>query len=106
MIQNAMKTIAGEPIKKGDLLKMAVGMIVGIGADMAVSAILGTHMPEGAGWRKAMRRIGIFILAMKAGEEAEEYFCKVYDDTRDTINEWNESKKDGKDPVETEGTVE
>ena len=103
MIQSAVKTFSGEPLKKGDLFKMAAGMIVGIGADMALSALLGTHVPEGVGWRKLMRRLGIFVLAMKAGEEAENYFNKVFEETRDALND---ARKEMEKPVEAEGSVD
>lgn len=103
MIQSAVKTFAGEPMKKGELLKMAAGMIVGIGADMALSALLGAHVPESVGWRKLLRRIGIFVLAMKAGEDAENYFNRVYEETQNALNE---AKKEMQTPVTGEGSVE
>lgn len=103
MIQNAVKMTAGEPMKKGDMLKMAAGIIVGIGADMALSALLGAHVPECIGWKKALRRLGIFILAMKAGEDAENYFNQVFDETRDALSE---ARKEMQNPIPTEGSVE
>ena len=103
MIQNAVKTLSGEGMTKGEMLKMAAGIIVGVGADMALSAFLGAHMPEGVGWRRVMRRIGIFVLSMKIGEDAENYFNKVFDETREAMSE---AKKEMQKSSGPEGTVE
>ncbi len=103
MIKNAVKSLSGEPMKTGDMVRMAAGMIVGIGADMAISALLGSHVPEGMGWRRMLRKLGIFVLAMKVGEDAEAYFNKVFDETRDALIE---AHKEMETPIQAEGSVE
>ena len=46
MIQNAVKTVTGEPMATGEMIQMIAGTLIGIGADMAISALLGAHMPK------------------------------------------------------------
>ena len=105
MIQNAVKTMSGsgEPMKTGDMLRMAAGMIVGIGADMAISALLGSHIPAGSGWKRVMRKLGIFIISMKIGEDCEVYFNKVFDETRDALGE---ARKEMQTSIPAEGSVQ
>lgn len=94
MIQNAVKTVSGEPMDRGEMLKMAAGMLVGFGVDMAVTALMGAHMPKGTGWRRVLRQLGIFALAMKLGEDAENYFNKVYTETMDAVYEMRKGMTD------------
>lgn len=76
-----------------DTLKMSLGLIFGIAADAAVSAALGGLMPAGRGWKHLLRIGGTFVLAMMAGEKAEEYVYKVFDDTKSALKEAQEELK-------------
>lgn len=72
---------------KNEKIKMCIGILVGIGADAVVSAILKQHVPVAKGWRKALMALGSFVLAMKVGEDCENYFHKVWDETSDALKE-------------------
>lgn len=86
MIQS-LTTIKNGKMTAADTMKMSLGLIFGLAADAAVSAALGGLMPAGKGWKHLLRLGGTFILAMMAGEKAEEYVCKVFDDTRAALTE-------------------
>jgi hypothetical protein len=81
-----------------DTLKMSLGLIFGIAADAAVSAALGGLMPAGRGWKHLLRIGGTFVLAMMVGEKAEEYVCKVFDDTRNAMTEAKKEMAEQKAP--------
>ena len=86
MIQS-LTTIKNGKMTAADTMKMSLGLIFGLAADAAVSAALGGLMPAGKGWKHLLRLGGTFILAMMAGEKAEEYVCKVFDDTKAALTE-------------------
>lgn len=86
MIQS-LTTIKNGKMTAADTMKMSLGLIFGLAADAAVSAALGGLMPVGKGWKHLLRLGGTFILAMMAGEKAEEYVCKVFDDTKAALTE-------------------
>ena len=102
MIQS-IKTISGGDLKASDTLKMSLGLIFGIAADAAVSAALGGLMPAGKGWKHLLRSGGTFILAMMAGEKAEEYVYKVFDDTRSALTEARQEMNADAKPEKAEG---
>lgn len=72
---------------KSEKIKMLAGIIIGIGADAVISAILKKHVPVTKGWRKIGMALGSFIIAMKVGEDCENYFYKVWDETSDALKE-------------------
>lgn len=86
MIQS-LATIKKGNVTAADTLKLSLGLIFGLAADAAVSAALGGLMPAGKGWKHLLRLGGTFVLAMMAGEKAEEYVCRVVDDTRAALTE-------------------
>lgn len=71
----------------GETLKFGVGLAIGIAADMALTCILKTHIPAGKGVTKLMMRLGVFMLAMKAGDDVENYFYDVVDGTKNVYQE-------------------
>ena len=93
MIQS-LKTIKGGGMSATDAMKMSLGLLFGIAADAAVSAALGGLMPAGKGWKHLLRLGGTFVLAMMAGEKAEEYVCKVFDDTKEALTEARQVMQD------------
>lgn len=74
-----------EKITGKDMIKTAIGVVVGIGVDMTISTLIGHHLPILKGWRKMMVRIGTFALAMRIGEETENYFYKAFEETEATL---------------------
>ena len=89
----SIKILSEGKMTASDTLKMSLGLIFGIAADAAVSAALGGLMPAGRGWKHILRIGGTFILAMMAGEKAEEYVYKVFDDTKGALMEAKEEMK-------------
>ncbi|MBO7452308.1 MAG: hypothetical protein J6U54_18420 [Clostridiales bacterium] len=79
--------------KPGDNVKLGVGLLAGFAADMVVAGLLKAHMPITKGVIKLLVTFGIFVIAMKAGEEVEEYVVRVWDDTRDSIKEAQEEAR-------------
>lgn len=83
----SIATMQNGPQSKGDMIKMGAGIVIGMAADMAVSVLLTKHMPLYLGWKKWALKLGVFVLGMKVGEDCEEYFYKVWDDTKDALKE-------------------
>lgn len=79
---------------------MSLGLIFGLAADAAVSAALGGLMPAGRGWKHLLRIGGTFVIGMMAGEKAEEYVCKVFDDTKAALSQAKEELKTDKEQTE------
>ena len=92
-LKSLNKLMQGGEMDKKELLKMGAGLVVGFAADIAVGALFHAHIPPQRGFVKLLTKLGIFVLAMKAGEEAEEYFYKVMDDTKAAMNEAKEEAK-------------
>jgi hypothetical protein len=77
----------------GETIKFGVGMVVGISVDLALTALLKGHIPPGKGVTRWLIKLGIFGMAMKAGEDVENYFYKVVDDTKEAFNEAKEETR-------------
>lgn len=77
----------------GETLKMGVGLIFSFAADMAVTAMLKQHVPAGKGLMRIMTKLGIFAIGMKVGEDVENYFYKIVDDTTAAMKEAKEEAK-------------
>ena len=77
----------------GDNLKLGVGLLAGIAADMVIAGLIKAHMPITKGVVKLLVTLGIFAISMKAGEEVEEYVIRVWDDTRESIKEAKEEAR-------------
>lgn len=86
MINSIMK-IGNEKLTKKEMIKLAAGIAVNVCADLTITALMAAHMPVGTGIRKVIRWIGMFAIGMKVGEDAENYFYKVYDETCNTMKE-------------------
>lgn len=97
MIQS-LATIKKGNVTAADTLKLSLGLIFGLAADAAVSAALGGLMPAGKGWKHLLRLSGTFVLAMMAGEKAEEYVCRVVDDTRAALTEAKKEMTEEEEP--------
>lgn len=99
MVQS-LKVIKNGEMTASDTLKMSIGLISGLAADAAISAALGGLMPAGRGWKHLLRIVGTFVIGMMAGEKAEEYVCKVFDDTKAALSQAKEELKSDKEQAE------
>ncbi len=84
---NSLASMKDKEMTKKDMLKMAAGIVICIGADVTVTTLIGHHMPSLKGWKKYAVMLGTFVLGMKAGEEAENYFYQVFDETEQTLKQ-------------------
>lgn len=107
MIKSLM-TMQNGKLDKKEMLKMAAGMVIGISADVVISMLLKKNLPPVRGYRKVAAAIGTFILSMKIGEDCENYFYKVWDETKDTLDEAKTEieKAAVEGQVEANGSVE
>jgi len=69
----------------GETAKMVAGLAVNIGADLVIGATLAAFVDKKKGIKRIVGSLGVLILAMKFGEEAENYFYKLVDDTKEVI---------------------
>ena len=69
----------------GETAKMIAGLAVNVGAELVIGAALAAFVDKKKGIKKIVGGLGVLILAMKFGEEAENYFYKLVDDTKDVI---------------------
>lgn len=84
---NSLISMQKEKLTTKDKVKQIAGLAICFGADFAITMLLGSHMPIMKGWKKGLAAIGTFIIAMKVGEDCENYFYKVFDDTETVIKE-------------------
>ena len=106
MVKSIVSMQNADEMGKAEKVKMITGIVIGVAADMAVTTMLKTHLPVLRGWRKLMIGIGAFIIGMKIGEDCENYFYKVWDDTKTSLKEAkNELEQIGKE-VPAEGSVQ
>ena len=77
----------------GETIKLGVGLVVGFAADMAVTALLKGHIPPSKGITRLMIKLGVFAIAMKVGEDVENYVYKVADDAKQTYAEAKEEAR-------------
>lgn len=75
----------------GKTIKLGTGLVIAFAADIAVSSLLKTHIPVGKGIVKLLMKLGIFTIGMKVGEDVENYFYKVCEDTKAA---WEEARKE------------
>jgi hypothetical protein len=86
MIKSLSKITNGEKMTTGEIIKTGLGLVISLGTDIAVCSLFG-HFIGGKGAIRILGKIGAAILAMKAGEDAEEYFYKIFDETKDALDE-------------------
>lgn len=93
-------------MEKSEMIKMTAGIVIGIAADMVVSALIKEHLPFARGWRKGMLRLGVMIISMKIGEDCENYFNKVWDETKSALDEAKTEIEQAVPETETKEEVE
>ncbi len=78
--------------------KFLMGTLISLGATAAVIGAMKSGLGGSKGVTKLLMKLGIFVLACKAGDSAEDYFRKTFEDTEKAFREAaDESKKEEKD---------
>lgn len=81
-------------------IKFITGTLISCGAMAAVAALLKGSLKGSKGVTKLLMRLGIFVLACKAGEVAEDYFSETFDETVEAFKETQEELKNESDTNE------
>jgi len=68
-------------------IKFVVGTLISLGATAAVIGMMRGPLSGSRGVTKLLMKLGIFVLACKAGDVAEEYFRKTADEAEDAFKE-------------------
>ena len=68
-------------------IKFVTGTLISLGAAAAVFAMMKTGLAGSRGVTKLIMKLGIFALACKAGDTAEEYFKETFDKTQEAFKE-------------------
>ena len=75
-------------------VKFIAGTLISFGATAAVIAALKNPLQGSRGITKLLMKLGIFVLACKAGDVAEQYFKETMDDAEKTFQEAEEEMKE------------
>lgn len=70
--------------------KFIAGTVVSLGATAAVIALMKSGLSGSRGVTKLLMKLGIFVLACKAGDVAEKYFKETFDEAQDALKEMKE----------------
>ena len=73
--------------------KFVVGTVASLGATAAVIALMKSGLGGSKGVTKLLMKLGIFVLACKAGDVAEDYFKEQFDKVTDAFKEAQEETK-------------
>ena len=73
--------------------KFLAGTVISLGAYAAVVALMKSGLIGSRGVTKLLMKLGIFILACKAGEVAKGYFEETFDDAEKALKEMHEEEK-------------
>ena len=76
------------------ITKYCAGYVISVGAFLAIMAVLKRPMGASKGLIKLLTRLGIFVLACKAGDVAQKYFCDTADEIKDSIKDIKEAITD------------
>ena len=77
--------------------KFLAGTVVSLGATAAVIAFMKSGLAGSKGVTKLLMKLGIFVLACKAGDIAESYF-------KETVEDYEKEFKEAKKEAEEGGT--
>lgn len=69
----------------GETLKTIGGAAVNVGTDMVIGMMLAAGLCPKKGLKRAVGSLGIFMLSMKVGDIAEEYFYEIWDDLKEAF---------------------
>lgn len=74
--------------------KFVAGSLISLGATSAVIALFKNPLQGAKGITKILMKVGIFVLACKAGDVAEQYFNEQIDQMEDAVKEAQEEVMD------------
>lgn len=78
-------------------IKFITGTLISLGATAAVIGMMKTPLIGSRGVTKLLMRLGIFVLACKAGDVAEDYFRDKFDEIQ---KNFSESKNEMKEMID------
>ena len=67
--------------------KFVAGTLISLGATAAVIACMKSGLAGSKGVTKLLMKLGIFVLACKAGDVAETYFKETFSETEEAIRD-------------------
>lgn len=67
--------------------KFLAGTLISLGATAAVIALMKSGLSGSKGVTKLLMKLGIFVLACKAGDVAENYFKETFDEAQSAFKE-------------------
>ena len=67
--------------------KFIIGTVISLGATAAVIAVMKGGLAGSKGITKLLMKLGIFALACKAGDVAENYFKETFTETQDALKD-------------------
>lgn len=76
--------------------KFLVGTLISLGATAAVIGAMKGSLISARGITKLLMKLGIFVLACKAGDVAEEHFKETFDEMESAFKEGAEEIKEEK----------
>ena len=74
--------------------KFLAGTVISLGAYAAIVALLKTGLAGNKGVTKLLMKIGIFVLACKAGDAAKDYFDGMFDNAEKEMKEMKDEKEE------------
>ena len=98
IIQNDIKELT-KNVTPLNTFKFVAGTIVSCGAMAAISSLLKVPIQNSKGIVKIAMKVGVFVLACKAGDVAEKYFNDVVEST---YSEITDALKEAKEEVANE----
>lgn len=73
--------------------KFVAGTLISLGATAAVIGMMKSPLNRSKGVTKLLMKLGIFVLACKAGDVAEDYFKKTITEAENAFEEAKEEVK-------------
>lgn len=73
--------------------KFVAGTVISLGATAAVIALMKSGLTGSKGVTKLLMKLGIFVLACKAGDVAEKYFKETFNEAQEALKEMKEEEK-------------
>ena len=74
-----------------NITKFCAGYAISFGAFLAIMAFLKNPLSTSKGLIRLLTKLGIFVLACKAGDVAQKYFCDSADEIKDSIKDIKEA---------------
>ena len=77
--------------------KFIAGTVISLGATAAVFALMKGGLAGSKGVTKLLMKLGIFVLACKAGDVAEEYFKETFTEAQEAFSDAKKVSEEKKD---------